>query len=76
MKLNRSLKEIHIPRNFCPKEEDPQTIFSPKDYFPIPHVSSHFKANYQVKTSKNSKSQKNLLNFSLIPQNSMASPKY
>ena len=35
MKLNRSMKELHTPRNFCRKEEDPETIFSPKNYLPI-----------------------------------------
>ena len=76
MKQNRSLKEITIPKTFYRKEEDSDSICSPKNHFPVQYVPSYSKQNYQLKTTKNTHSQKNLFNFSTITTNPIVSPKY
>lgn len=76
MQHNRSLKEISIARTFCRKEDDSDSLCSPKNYFPVQYVPSYSKQNHHLKTTKNSQSQKNLFNFSTISNNPMISPKY
>lgn len=73
MKHNRSLKEIIIPKTYFKEKEDPETVWSPRNFQPENCVFSSKK--YQLKSSKHSQSQKSLFDFNPL-NNSLGSPKF
>lgn len=77
MKHNRSMKDLVVPKTAYRDRDDVEALCSPKSVFPTHYVSSSPKPNYDLKTVKNTHSQKNLFNFSNISTSDfMASPKY
>lgn len=77
MKHNRSLKEINLPKSFYREKENAESISSPKNFLPVHYIPTHTKHQYDLKTAKNTQSQKNLFNFSTISAtNPLVSPKY
>jgi hypothetical protein len=73
MKHNRSLKEIIVPKVNFKEREDPESVWSPKNFQPENCVFTLTKPDYKL--AKNTQSQKNLLNINPINTN-LPSPKY
>lgn len=73
MKHNRSLKEILIPKTHFKDKEESESAWSPRNFHPDNCALTTTKGDF--KSSKNTQSQKNLLNISPLNTN-LVSPKY
>lgn len=73
MKHNRSLKEIFVPKSHFKDKEESDSAWSPRNFQPENCAPSQTKG--ELKSTKNTQSQKNLFNINPINA-SLASPKY
>jgi len=74
MKHNRSLKEIIIPKTYAKDKEDPENAWSPRNFQPENCVTTSKK--YELKSTKNTQSQKNLFFDHSYLNMSQTSPKF
>lgn len=73
MKHNRSLKEIIIPKTHFKDKEESESAWSPRNFQPENCGFNLSKGEFKL--SKNTQSQKNLLNINPLNM-AMVSPKY
>lgn len=73
MKHNRSLKEIFVPKSHLKEKEESDSLWSPRNF--QPENCAPGPAKGELKSTKNTQSQKNLININPI-NTIVTSPKY